>query len=206
MENSSREGSGHLLTALEDKHSKRVERLGVSVVRGRVVCGVCVVERVLEGWAGLKGGRVWQNKARARVHVHLSRRAKVVAWAGGDRRYVRPCPNFSRAASSIEDIVHPLRLPCPASCQHLSPIMPRGHMKYRHLSRSSSHRQALLRNLVTSLFKHESIATTWHKAKEAQRLAEQLVTLGKKNTEATRRRAHQIFFVCCRFTLEATVY
>lgn len=67
-------------------------------------------------------------------------------------------------------------------------------MKYRHLSRSSSHRQALLRNLVTSLFKHESIATTWHKAKEAQRLAEKLVTLGKKNTEATRRRAHQIFF------------
>ncbi|KAF2833410.1 ribosomal protein L17 [Ophiobolus disseminans] len=69
-----------------------------------------------------------------------------------------------------------------------------GHMKYRHLSRSSSHRQALLRNLVTSLFKHESIATTWHKAKEAQRMAEKLVTLGKKNTEATRRRAHQIFF------------
>jgi ribosomal protein L17 len=69
-----------------------------------------------------------------------------------------------------------------------------GHMKYRHLSRSSSHRQALLRNLVTSLFKHETIATTWHKAKEAQRLAEKLITLGKKNTEATRRRAHQIFF------------
>lgn len=67
-------------------------------------------------------------------------------------------------------------------------------MKYRHLSRSSSHRQALLRNLVTSLFKHETIATTWHKAKEAQRLAEKLVTLGKKNTEATRRRAHQIFY------------
>lgn len=68
-------------------------------------------------------------------------------------------------------------------------------MKYRALSRSSSHRQALLRNLVTSLFKHESIATTWHKAKEAQRLAEKLVTLGKKNTEASRRRAHQIFYV-----------
>ncbi|EDU46951.1 RplQ Ribosomal protein L17 [Pyrenophora tritici-repentis] len=72
--------------------------------------------------------------------------------------------------------------------------MPRGHMKYRHLSRSSSHRQALLRNLVTSLFKHETIATTWHKAKEAQVLAEKLVTLGKKNTEATRRRAMQIFY------------
>ncbi|KAF2471570.1 50S ribosomal protein L17 [Lindgomyces ingoldianus] len=69
-----------------------------------------------------------------------------------------------------------------------------GHMKYRHLSRSSSHRQALLRNLVTSLFKHETITTTWHKAKETQRLAEKLVTLGKRNTEASRRRAHQIFF------------
>ncbi|KAF2642287.1 50S ribosomal protein L17 [Massarina eburnea CBS 473.64] len=69
-----------------------------------------------------------------------------------------------------------------------------GHMKYRGLSRSSSHRQALLRNLVTSLFKHESITTTWHKAKEAQSLAEKMITLGKKNTEATRRRAHQIFY------------
>ncbi|KAH7125160.1 ribosomal protein L17 [Dendryphion nanum] len=69
-----------------------------------------------------------------------------------------------------------------------------GHMKYRHLSRSSSHRQALLRNLVTSLFLHESISTTWHKAKEAQRLAEKVVTLAKKNTEASRRRAHQILY------------
>jgi large subunit ribosomal protein L17 len=68
-------------------------------------------------------------------------------------------------------------------------------MKYRHLGRKSSHRQALLRNLVTSLFTHESIATTWPKAKEAQRLAEQLITLGKKNTEASRRRALEIFFV-----------
>lgn len=70
------------------------------------------------------------------------------------------------------------------------------HMRYRHLSRSSSHRQALLRNLVTSLFEHESISTSWHKAKEAQRLAEKLVTLGKKNTEASRRRALSIFYVC----------
>jgi len=67
-------------------------------------------------------------------------------------------------------------------------------MKYRHLSRKSSHRQALLRNLVTSLFTHESISTTWHKAKEAQRLAEKLITLGKKNTEASRRRALSIFY------------
>ncbi|KAL8775670.1 MAG: hypothetical protein Q9209_000166 [Squamulea sp. 1 TL-2023] len=69
-----------------------------------------------------------------------------------------------------------------------------GALKYRHLSRSSSHRQALLRNLVTSLFTHESIKTTWPKAKEAQRLAEKLITLGKKNTSATRRRAQQIFY------------
>jgi len=67
-------------------------------------------------------------------------------------------------------------------------------MKYRHLSRKSSHRQALLRNLVTSLFAHESISTTWHKAKEAQRLAEKLITLGKRNTEASRRKALQIFY------------
>ncbi|KAL1985101.1 hypothetical protein VTN96DRAFT_8230 [Rasamsonia emersonii] len=66
--------------------------------------------------------------------------------------------------------------------------------KYRHLSRKSSHRQALLRNLVTSLFKHESITTTWPKAKEAQRLAEKLITLGKKNTEAARKKALQTFY------------
>ncbi|KAJ9203920.1 hypothetical protein DTO166G4_8508 [Paecilomyces variotii] len=69
-----------------------------------------------------------------------------------------------------------------------------GATKYRHLSRKSSHRQALLRNLVTSLFQHESITTTWPKAKEAQRLAEKLITLGKKNTESSRRRALQIFY------------
>ncbi|KAA8652196.1 hypothetical protein EYZ11_008314 [Aspergillus tanneri] len=69
-----------------------------------------------------------------------------------------------------------------------------GAAKYRHLSRKSSHRQALLRNLVTSLFKHESITTTWPKAKEAQRLAEKLITLGKKNTEASRKRALSIFY------------
>ncbi|KAL8711377.1 MAG: hypothetical protein Q9220_004274 [cf. Caloplaca sp. 1 TL-2023] len=69
-----------------------------------------------------------------------------------------------------------------------------GAMKYRHLSRKSSHRQALLRNLVTSLFTHESIQTTWHKAKEAQRLAEKLITLGKRNTTASRQKAQAIFY------------
>ncbi|KAI9701524.1 MAG: hypothetical protein M1836_001580 [Candelina mexicana] len=79
-----------------------------------------------------------------------------------------------------------------------------GNMKYRHLGRHSAHRQALLRNLVTSLFEHESISTTWHKAKEAQRMAEKLITMGKKNTEASRRRAHQIFFVRLPITYQPT--
>ena len=66
-------------------------------------------------------------------------------------------------------------------------------LKYRHLGRDSAHRRALLRNLVTSLIANESISTTWPKAKEAQRLAEKLITLGKKNTGASRERAKTIF-------------
>ncbi|KAK1836202.1 ribosomal protein L17 [Podospora conica] len=69
-----------------------------------------------------------------------------------------------------------------------------GLTRYRHLSRSSSHRQALLRNLVTSLVKHEAIHTTWPKAKEAQRLAEKLITLAKRNNETARRKAHGILY------------
>lgn len=72
--------------------------------------------------------------------------------------------------------------------------MPGQRVAYRHLGRTSSHRRALLRNLVTSLIEHESIKTTYAKAKEAQRLAEKLITLGKKDTEASRRRALSIFF------------
>lgn len=68
-------------------------------------------------------------------------------------------------------------------------------LKYRHLSRSSSHRQALLRNLVTSLIEHETISTTFAKAKEAQRVAEKLITLGKRNTGAAKHEAQQIFYV-----------
>ncbi|KAK0336322.1 54S ribosomal protein L8, mitochondrial [Friedmanniomyces endolithicus] len=69
-----------------------------------------------------------------------------------------------------------------------------GIVKYRHLSRDSAHRRALLRNLVTSLIEHESISTTWHKAKEAQRMAEKMITLGKKNTEASKRQALAYLF------------
>lgn len=70
-----------------------------------------------------------------------------------------------------------------------------GVVKYRHLSRSSAHRQALLRNLVTSLVKHESIRTTWAKAKETQRMADKLITLAKRNNETSRRKAHGILYV-----------
>jgi large subunit ribosomal protein L17 len=67
-------------------------------------------------------------------------------------------------------------------------------IKYRHLGRDSAHRRALLRNLVTSLIEHESISTTWAKAKEAQRMAEKLITMGKKNTNASRVRAESVLF------------
>src|SRR5271170_4569605 len=74
-------------------------------------------------------------------------------------------------------------------------------IKYRHLGRDSAHRQALLRNLVTSLIEKESISTTWAKAKEAQRLAEKLITLGKKNTNASKQKAQAIFYVRCTFSV-----
>lgn len=66
--------------------------------------------------------------------------------------------------------------------------------KMRHLSRDSAHRRALLRNLATSLVEHETITTTWHKAKEAQRWVEKLITLGKKNTNASRSKAQGMIF------------
>ncbi|CAD6884839.1 unnamed protein product [Tilletia controversa] len=57
-------------------------------------------------------------------------------------------------------------------------------LAFRKLSRTSSHRNALLRNLVTSLFQHDRIVTTVAKAKEAAREAEKLITLGKRSLAA----------------------
>jgi large subunit ribosomal protein L17 len=57
----------------------------------------------------------------------------------------------------------------------------------RQLSRNSSHRHAMLRNMATSLLRHETIRTTLPKAKELRRVVEPLITLGKKDTEANRR-------------------
>lgn len=71
-----------------------------------------------------------------------------------------------------------------------------GHMKYRTLGRNSAHRQALLRNLATSVIMQESIQTTWAKAKEAQRVVDKLITLAKRNNETARRSAQAILYVC----------
>lgn len=58
---------------------------------------------------------------------------------------------------------------------------------HRKLSRTASHRRAMLRNQVTSLFEHERIETTVAKAKESRRLAERLITYAKRNTLHSRR-------------------
>src|SRR5512143_1923256 len=59
----------------------------------------------------------------------------------------------------------------------------------RKLNRSSSHRRALLRNLVTSLLQHEHLQTTDAKAKEMRRWVDRMITLGKRNTVHARRQA-----------------
>jgi large subunit ribosomal protein L17 len=59
----------------------------------------------------------------------------------------------------------------------------------RKLSRTSSHRKALFRNLVLSLIEHERIKTTDAKAKELRRYADKMVTLGKRGDLAARRLA-----------------
>jgi len=59
----------------------------------------------------------------------------------------------------------------------------------RKLNRTSSHRQAMLRNMACSLFRHEEIRTTLPKAKELRRVAEPLITLGKRASVANRRLA-----------------
>src|SRR5499426_408199 len=57
----------------------------------------------------------------------------------------------------------------------------------RKLSRNTSHRRALLRNLVTSLLEHGRLMTTLPKAKEVRPLAEKMITLGKRDNLHARR-------------------
>ena len=59
----------------------------------------------------------------------------------------------------------------------------------RQLSRNSSHRHALMRNMATSLLRHETIRTTLPKAKELRRVVEPLITLAKSDSESNRRLA-----------------
>ncbi|TCS74102.1 LSU ribosomal protein L17P [Sulfuritortus calidifontis] len=65
----------------------------------------------------------------------------------------------------------------------------RHRLSNRKLNRTSSHRSAMLRNLTNALLRHEVISTTLPKAKELRRVAEPLITLGKKPSLANRRLA-----------------
>lgn len=65
-------------------------------------------------------------------------------------------------------------------------------VKGRKLRRTTSHRKALLRNLVTSFLEKERLKTTLAKAKEARPLAEKMITLAKKNTLHTKRQALRV--------------
>jgi len=65
----------------------------------------------------------------------------------------------------------------------------RHHLTGRQLSRNSSHRHALLRNMSVALLRHETIRTTLPKAKELRRVVEPLITLAKTDSEAHRRLA-----------------
>ena len=59
----------------------------------------------------------------------------------------------------------------------------------RRLGRTTSHRQAMFRNMVTSLFEHERIVTTTQKAKELRPIAEKMITLAKRGDLHARRQA-----------------
>lgn len=61
----------------------------------------------------------------------------------------------------------------------------------RRLDRTTEHRIAMFRNQVTSLLRHERIVTTTPKAKELKRIADKIITLGKKGTTHARRIAFQ---------------
>lgn len=70
----------------------------------------------------------------------------------------------------------------------------RHRVKGKKLRRSTAHRRALLRNLVTSLLERERVRTTLAKAKATRPLAEKMITLAKKDTLHTRRLALRFIF------------
>lgn len=65
----------------------------------------------------------------------------------------------------------------------------RHRLGLRKLNRTSSHRQAMFRNMANALLRHEAIKTTLPKAKELRKVVEPLITMGKSPTLANRRLA-----------------
>lgn len=63
---------------------------------------------------------------------------------------------------------------------------------YRKLGRDTAHRKSMLRNLVTDLLREGRITTTENRAKEARRLAEKMITLGKRGDLYARRQALEV--------------
>ena len=63
---------------------------------------------------------------------------------------------------------------------------------YRKLGRDTAHRKSMLRNLVTDLLREGRITTTENRAKEARRLAEKMITLGKRGVLHARRQALEV--------------
>lgn len=68
----------------------------------------------------------------------------------------------------------------------------RHRMSGRKLNRTSSHRKAMFSNMAVALLKHEQIKTTLPKAKELRGVVDRLITLGKRDTLHSRRRAYAI--------------
>jgi large subunit ribosomal protein L17 len=66
----------------------------------------------------------------------------------------------------------------------------RHRMGGRKLNRTSSHRKAMLSNMAVALLDHEQITTTLPKAKELRRVADKMITLGKRGNLHARRRAY----------------
>jgi len=65
----------------------------------------------------------------------------------------------------------------------------RHRKRHGKLGRDSAHRKAMLRNMVTSLLEHERIETTDARARELRRLADRMITLGKRGSLHARRQA-----------------
>jgi large subunit ribosomal protein L17 len=65
---------------------------------------------------------------------------------------------------------------------------------YRKLGRPTAHRKSMLRNLVTDLLREGRISTTDCRAKEARKIAEKMITLGKRGDLHARRQALAVIF------------